>query len=86
MKKYITRFLIPGICSDETATKGSEGFVYLQIEGQKNVRVKRSFFNNLFFMPLNILCFFGEKKYSPRHLKLIPFYTIVEHEIPLINR
>jgi len=62
MKKYITRFLVPGICSDETATKGSEGFVYLQIEGQKNVRVKRSFFNNLFFMPINIiLCLFRRK-------------------------
>lgn len=62
MKKYITRFLVPGICSVETATKGSEGFVYLQIEGQKNVRFKGSFFNNLFFMPINILCLFRRKK------------------------
>lgn len=59
MKKYITRFLIPGICSVKTATKGSKGFVYIQIEGQKNVRFKSSFFNNLFFMPIYV--YFGEK-------------------------
>lgn len=72
MKKYITRFLVLGICSVESPTKGSEGFVYLQIEGQKMSGLKAHFLI-IFFHDYKYIMFISEKKMLPSSVEINSF-------------